>query len=951
MIVLLTCTASFATDFECRWAAVPPKIDGVLDDEVWKGAQVVTEFTSAWLEGDRRKPPTGIKARLLWDREYLYFSAEMEDWDVFANVKEQDANIWTCDVFELFFKPSKDKPGYYEFEVNAANGKLDMFLPSRGAGGYARHKSEIEFHIDSAVKVNGTLNNWSDKDKGWVVEARMPWRDFLPTGGRPAPGEVWQHALCRYDYSAGLANQALSSNAPLSKPDFHHWEDYVALKFTGPHDSAAVQRKVWGASRLAGSPEPPLPYTATPVFAKLKTAFPIMIKPEPGRNDFVLLESNGYVPVRKARVLRVTEASEEPEVLLDLNESLYDLCFHPQFARNGFVYLGANGRASEAKDDFHTRVLRYTMDRKTGRIDPASRTLIIDWWSHGHNGASLTFGKDGMLYVTAGDGGNNSDEWNTGQDLTKLNAKLLRIDVDHPVGGKAYGVPKDNPFLGIKDARPETWCYGFRNPWRMTMDRETGDLWVGENGQDLWEYARIARRGENYGWPIIEGTHEFHQHRKQGPTPIMKALVEHSHTEFRSLTGGIVYRGSKFQELRGAYIYGDYSTGQVWAAKQSEGRLVSDVCIADTPFNIVAFCETQSGDVLIVDYNGNAIHRLEPNIVTRNPAAPFPAKLSETGLFSDTATHQPHPALVRYEVNVPGWHDGATGERFIALAGEGRMEFVESGGWNMPNGSAVAQTLSREGKRIETRVMLRQQNEWSGYTYVWNEAQTDAVLAGKDGETRADWRVPSRQECMLCHSRQGGFLLGLSTVQVNRDGQIAKWEREGLLGYDHAKLEEAQWRNELKTDKRSDDEFQMLVDRVLPNPMQRQPVKDSPLLPASPASLPKLAQTGDAHAPLEARARAYLHANCSHCHVRNGGGNSQMQLGIDIADMEVINAAPMHGTFGIPDARLVAPGAPERSLLVYRPSLRGSGQMPPMSTLRPDGAGMALLAEWARSVK
>ena len=107
---------------------------------------------------------------------------------MFANVTEQDGAIWTCDVFELFFKPAKDKTGYYELEGNAANGKLDMFLPSRGAGHYSRHAKEREFHIESAIEVRGTINNWSDKDKGWTVEGRIPWRDFLPTGGRPAPG-------------------------------------------------------------------------------------------------------------------------------------------------------------------------------------------------------------------------------------------------------------------------------------------------------------------------------------------------------------------------------------------------------------------------------------------------------------------------------------------------------------------------------------------------------------------------------------------------------------------------------------------------------------------------------------------------------------------------------------------------------------------------------------------
>jgi len=567
LISLALACAAHAIDSECRWATTPPVIDGRLDDAAWKNAQMVDTFTSAWLPEGERKPPTATKARLLWDREFLYFSAEMEDTDVFANVTEQDAAIWTCDVFELFFKPAKDKPGYYEFEVNAANGKLDMFLPSRGAGGYPRLAKEREFHLDSAVQVRGTLNHWNDADKGWTVEGRIPWRDFLPTGGRPAPGEVWMHSLCRSDYSAGLEKQALSTNTPVAsdtKPDFHRYEDFVPLKFIGPHEGAANPRVPWEASRLVGSPEAPLPFRAVKAFPKLKTTFPIIIAVEPGRDGFLLLENNGYGAVRKSRLLRIANDAGviEPEVLLEFDESIYDVCFHPRFAENGWLYLGANGRFGEGRMDFNNRLLRYTMDRQTGRIAPASRAMLMEWHSHGHNGMALAFGNDGMLYVTSGDGTSNSDEWDAGQDMTRLLSKLLRIDVDRPATGKLYGIPADNPFLHLEDARPEIWAHGFRNPWRMTIDRATGELWVGENGQDLWEYARIARRGENYGWPLVEGGHEFQQQRKQGPGAITKPLIEHSHTDFRSLSGGIVYRGAKFADLVGSYIYGDHSTGR-----------------------------------------------------------------------------------------------------------------------------------------------------------------------------------------------------------------------------------------------------------------------------------------------------------------------------------------------------------------------------------------------------
>ena len=499
LLSLALAGAAHATDSECRWAAAPPVIDGKLDDAGWKDAQVVEIFTAAWLPAGERKPPTATKARLLWDREYLYFSAEMEDWDVFANITEQDAAIWTCDVFELFLKPAKDKTGYYEFEVNAGNGKLDMFLPSRGSGGYSRHAREREFHIDSAVQVRGTINDWSDKDQGWTVEGRIPWRDFLPTGGRPAPGEVWLHSLCRYDYSAGLERHFLSTNTPVAsdtKADFHRYEDYVPLKFVGPHEGAALPRVPWDTSRLVGSPEPPLPYRTVNVFPKLQTTFPIAIAPEPQRDSFLLLENNGYGPVRKSRLLRVVNDAGviEPEVLLEFDESIYDVCFHPRFAENGFVFIGANGRFGEGRMDFNNRLLRYSKDRTSGRIDPASRTVLLEFPSHGHNGMALAFGKDGMLYVTSGDGTSDCDEWEAGQDLTRLLAKLLRLDVDRPAEGRLYGIPADNPFLQTAGARAETWAYGFRNPWRMTMDRVTGELWVGENGQvRLWSQRRSGR--------------------------------------------------------------------------------------------------------------------------------------------------------------------------------------------------------------------------------------------------------------------------------------------------------------------------------------------------------------------------------------------------------------------------------------------------------------------------
>jgi hypothetical protein len=215
---------------ECRRAAGPIRIDGDLSDPAWARAEVLKDFSVYWL---KRKARTATRARLLWDDRYLYFAAEMEDSDLYADVKEHNGMTWTNDVFELFFKPSMKKLAYYEFQVNALNTQLELFLPSRGSGGYQRFAPRGKLGMESAVKLRGTLNNWQDRDEGWTVEGRIPWSAFADTGGRPKPGATWRFALCRYDYSVAFDRPDLSSTAPLTQPDFHRYEDYGELTFVG----------------------------------------------------------------------------------------------------------------------------------------------------------------------------------------------------------------------------------------------------------------------------------------------------------------------------------------------------------------------------------------------------------------------------------------------------------------------------------------------------------------------------------------------------------------------------------------------------------------------------------------------------------------------------------------------------------------------------------------------
>src|SRR5688500_13355418 len=193
--------------FECRWVADAIKIDGKADEPAWATAQPIDKFRRAWERDKERAPKTSTKCKLLWDREYLYFFAEMQDTDLYANITEQDGKVWTNDAFELFFKPAADKPGYYEFNFNPANAKLDSFFPRRNTGGYERFAKDGDFHIETAVQLQGTLNNTADQDTGWTIEGRMPWKSFLRTGGRPNPGETWTFAPCRVDISVDFEGE------------------------------------------------------------------------------------------------------------------------------------------------------------------------------------------------------------------------------------------------------------------------------------------------------------------------------------------------------------------------------------------------------------------------------------------------------------------------------------------------------------------------------------------------------------------------------------------------------------------------------------------------------------------------------------------------------------------------------------------------------------------------
>ncbi len=689
---------------------------------------------------------------------------------------------------------------------------------------------------------------------------------------------------------------------------------------------ATTSRIPWTNTHLVGTPETPPPFIAVPAYPNLKPKNPIAVMREPGANRVLYLENYGYDTLRG--VLRRFEAKpdvSEAEVLLELKDHVYSLTFHPNFAKNRFIYFGVNG-PSQGKGK-HTKILRYTFSENLKRILPDSLITVIEWPGNGHNGGDCAFGKDGMLYVTSGDGTSAMDRDNVGQDLSSMRGKVLRIDVDSAPEGKTYIVPADNPFVALTNARPEIWAYGLRNPWRITSDLQSGQIWVGENGQDLREYAHLLGRGENYGWSAYEGSRPMFKERLKGPSPFTLPTIEHDHGEYRSLTGGVVYRGRAFPDLNGAYIYGDYSTGRIHAMLHDGTKVIWHKELSDTPLMIVGFGFDPDGEVLIADYNGG-IYRLATYVQPPN-AQPFARKLSETGLFADVATEKPAPGVVGYEINHPGWHDGAKGKHWLAAPSEAKLHPSEGGQWGTDNGLVLVQTLALDTsagpRRTETRLLLKRDNDWTAYTYLWNDAQTDAELAPAKGMRTTlnlpggprSWLVPSRSDCLVCHSRAASFALSLNTRQLNRPAssepsanQIAHLEKQELL-------RSASWiSNKLDT-------------------------------------APRFPSLSDTNATLEARVRSYLAVNCAHCHVHEGGGNSAMDLaaGTSLKNTRLIDQIPQHGTLNLKNARIVAPGSPSRSVLVTRTALRIPGQMPPLGTIRPDTEATKLFMQWIASLK
>ncbi len=304
-------------------------------------------------------------------------------------------------------------------------------------------------------------------------------------------------------------------------------------------------------------------------------------------------------------------------------EGFLGMAFHPDYETNGEFYV----YYTNTQRPHQNVVSRFRVSAENpNQADPDSEEILLvmdkPYWNH--DGGTIEFGPDGFLYIAVGDGGLANDPHENGQNLETLLGTILRIDVDQKQGDLAYAIPADNPFVNVVNARGEIWAYGLRNVWRFAFDRETGDLWAGDVGQDEWEEIDLIVKGGNYGWNSREGFHHFVRKGRRRPANeppkpdgMIDPIFEYHHDIGKSITGGFVYRGEQIPELQGAYLYADYVSGQVWAlwydAEKQQVTANREIPLPES-IPVMSFGEDENGEAYFTTFSleGRGIYRLTP---------------------------------------------------------------------------------------------------------------------------------------------------------------------------------------------------------------------------------------------------------------------------------------------------------------------------------------------------
>lgn len=691
-------------------------------------------------------------------------------------------------------------------------------------------------------------------------------------------------------------------------------------------------------------------------FPEVKPNVPTGLVQRPGDND------RWYVLERGGRILhfpnRPNPAASEVKVALDLTAvtfadvdcSLASLAFPANFSTTKRAYVSYCYRTPA--NQLQVRVSRFATTDGGNTFDRASEELIVAIDHPGdaahtpvglHGAGAIRFGSDGYLYVAIGDGGALYGPVGgmQSQDTNDLRGKLLRIDVsdlnqklvdDGVVPGRqrvAAAIPADNPFASGGGAGA-VYAFGLRNPWQWHFDRSTHAIWLGDVGASNWEEVnRDVKKGGNYGWAVYEGTHCTMMSPGSCSDPaLLPPLLDYDHgtgsSQGNAVTGGVVYRGTAVPSLQGAYLFGDSSVGHVWAVRDVDhlpttGTPAKEVLFDGVP--VSAFAEDQTGEVFLASLDGRIL-ALEDVPAEPSPTLGGPTPLlSQTGCFDPGNDMAPTSDLIPFAPSAELWSDGATKQRWMVVPDGKMITAASDGDFEFPPGSVLIKEFRLGGKKVETRFFVRQEadEKWAGYSYRWNDSQSDATLVDASGDTATVggqvWNYPSRAQCQQCHTVAAGHALGPEIAQLNRSLTYSATGRSGNQVSTLAKI------------------------GVLDTSGAAKP-------------WPKLVALSQGGASVEAQARAYLHANCSNCHRPNGPTFTppDFRFSTELSQMGICDAQPTISALEefIPsEPRLLAPGDPNRSVLFVRLSTEDARvRMPPIARTIAHPAGAKVIADW-----
>lgn len=698
-----------------------------------------------------------------------------------------------------------------------------------------------------------------------------------------------------------------------------------------------------------------------PAFGNATFTDPIHIVHAPGDRNYI------YVLERRGRIIRFHIETHQKNTFLDIRSrvnaagegGILGVAFHPNYQINGRFFVFYTTTASNGTGNgYHTRISRFERDvNNRTRANITSERVLISQFNDAtnHNGGDIHFGPDGYLYAALGDEGSANDALNNSQRLDKdFFAGIIRLDVDelptsldpnpHPAIGGHYKIPHDNPYIGITEflggpidpdeIRTEFWAIGLRNPFRFSFDSTTGLLYAGDVGQNAREEINIITSGGNYGWNFREGL--LRGPRFSVNRGFIGPIYEYRHgsgiMEGRSVTGGVVYRGSKHADLFGKYIFGDYVSGNIWAL-ESDGsqRLVRNTeNIVRGASRIAAFSHDPSnGDILAVPLTGGSTRIVRLTRRNEPQGDALPEKLSEIGAFTNLESMTPAQGVLAYGLNQPFWSDGSQKYRWIVpRSGSSTINLASNGGFgSFPTRTTWIKHFEIEleegnpasARKLETRFIVKTSQYVYGATYRWNEDQTDAELVPDEGaeetikvvkggrEVSQVWRYPSRSECLHCHSKPSGGVLGFNQFQLDRKSIVSDQESKNQLDFFHG----------------------IGITRELEKPKT------------------KIVALDDPEASLHEKAVSYIHVNCASCHQPGGPavGNWDARIttplwrkGIILGDLVREEDDQEKG--------IVIPGAFHESALFRRTATRGENQMPPIGSHVVDKAGTDLLKAW-----